>query len=158
MFVYEDDSVCLQSQSPRDVCPQSLHSLPPGDSEFHRATGGGDDGQAHGGLTGGDLGPAGCRPTRENAAEPRRLVHSGDRVRFWALRLLSLAAVGRCNAQPVRKTTSTLPSERPAPLEHQANHRRPDEPSAWSDQPQRSVPHLVSRHAPFTDDAICIGL
>lgn len=92
VFVYEDDSVCLQSQSPRDVCPQSLHSLPPGDSEFHRATSCGDDGQTHSGLTGGDLSPTGCRPTRENAAEPRRLVHSSDQVRFWAVRLLSLAA------------------------------------------------------------------
>lgn len=116
MFVYEDDSVCLQSQSPRDVCPQSLHSLPAGDSEFHRATGCGDDGQTHSGLTGGDLGPAGCRPTRENAAEPRRLVHSSDQVRFWALRLLLAGFVGRCNTQPVRETTSTLPTGRPAHL------------------------------------------
>lgn len=92
VFVHEDDSVCLQSESPREARPQSLHGLPPRDRELHRAAGCGDDGQTHAGLTGGDRSPAGCRPTREAATEPRRRVHSRDEVRLWALRFLSLAA------------------------------------------------------------------
>lgn len=89
MFVHQDNPVRLQSQSPGDAGPQSLHSLRPGDSDFHRAACREDDGQTHSGLTGGDLRPAGCSPTREKATEPRRLVHSGDQVRFRALRFLS---------------------------------------------------------------------
>ena len=49
--------------------PQSLHSLSPGDSELHRAAGGGDDGQTHGGLIGGGSLPAACRPARGEATE-----------------------------------------------------------------------------------------
>lgn len=70
MSVQEDDSVCLQSESFRDVCPQSLHSLPSGDSELHRAAGGGGDGQTHGGLISGDFNQAACRPTQAEATEP----------------------------------------------------------------------------------------
>lgn len=114
MFVYKDNSVCLQFQSPRDVCPQSLHSLPPGDSEFHRAAGCGDDGQTHSGLTGGDLSPAGCRPTSEKATEPRRLVHSSDQVRLWTLRFLCLAASAA--GIPSRCVKTPRPFQRPAHL------------------------------------------
>lgn len=115
MFVYKDYSVCLQSQSPRNACPQSLHSLPPGDSEFHRAARCGDDGQTHSGLTGGDLSPAGRRPTREKATEPRRLVHSIDQVRFWVLQLISLAASAAVILSRCVKTPQPFP-ERPAHL------------------------------------------
>lgn len=83
VFVYKDNSVRPQSQPPGEVRPQPLHGLPPGDGEFHRAAGGGDDGQTHGGRTGGAL-----RRSRGDAAEPRRPVHPGDAVGLGALRFL----------------------------------------------------------------------
>ena len=157
MFVYKDNLVCLQSQSPRDASPQSFHSLPPGDSELDRAAGCGDDGQTHSGLTGGDLSPAGCRATREKAAEPRRLVHSSKQDRFRALRFLSLAAAAAVTFGRCVKTPQAV-HRRPRPLERKANQRQPDEPSTGADQSQRPFPHLVTRHAPFIDDAICTEL
>lgn len=39
VFVHKNNSVRLQSQSSGDMRPQSLHSLPSGNGEFHRGAG-----------------------------------------------------------------------------------------------------------------------